>query len=108
MLSTIAAKPNQRAARTPRPVDTSKREELERRAAEREKSRLKEEGDARREKELRRREENQEKYINWERDTILAKADNERIRAEFLESKAKPALVSCDLSQLRATPHLEA
>lgn len=94
MLSTIAAKPNQRAARPPRPVDNSKREELERRAAERERARLKEEEDARRERELRRREENREKYIAWERDTILAKADNDRIRAEFLETKARPALVS--------------
>ena len=97
MLSTIAAKPNQRAARPPRPVDNSKREELERRAAERERVRLKEEEDARREREMRRREENKEKYIAWERDTILAEADNDRIRAEFLETKARPALVSQEL-----------
>lgn len=94
MLSTIAAKPNQRAARPPRPTDNSKREELERRAAEREKTRLKEEEDARRERELRRREENKEKYLQYERDTILSKADNQRTRAEFLETKAKPPLVS--------------
>ena len=93
MLSTIAAKSNQRAARPPRPVDNSKREELERRAAERERARLKEEEDARRERELRRREENRERIVQYDRETILAKADNQRLRAKFLETKAKPALV---------------
>lgn len=95
MLSTIAAKPSQRSTRPePKKVDSAKREELERRAAERERLHAQEEEDARRERELRRREENKEKYAKWERDTILAKAYNERLKAEFLRTNAKPHLVS--------------
>lgn len=95
MLNTIAAKPSSRRApyEAPRRVDPAKREELERKAAEREKLRLKEEEEARREREVRRREENRERYMRWERDTIMARCENERMKAEYLRTEAKPELV---------------
>lgn len=79
-------------------MDPAKREELERKAAERERVRLKEEVDARRERELRRREENRERYWRWERDTIVARCENERVRAEWLRTSGRPELVSPLLS----------